>query len=175
MTPPNRLLAAVAVVASSAIAFPAVASATPTPGQATIQQEFPAASALCAKVAAGTENKHIAADLPVAQAACSTLESTFKTASATALTARTTLIPQIATERAAMNAACATVKPALGCNRTRQADHALVKSLKFQLHVAMHTFFVTVDNARTAFWGAIRTIPGEHHIGGDKPLPIPPA
>ena len=175
MTPPNRLLAAVAVIACSAVAFPAAASATPTPGVATIQQEFPAAAALCAKVAAGTENKHIAADLAVAQAACSTLESTFKTASTTVLTARTTLIPQIASEKAAMNAACAAVKPALGCERTKQADHVLVKSLKAQLHLATHTFFVSVDNARTAFWTAIKTIPGEHHIGTDQPLPIPSA
>jgi hypothetical protein len=174
MTPPNRLLAAVAVIASSAVAFPAAASAFPKPGEATIQQEFPVASGLCAKVAAGTENKHIAADLPVAQAACTTLESTFKTASTTALTARTTLIPQIASEKSAMNSACAAVKPALGCNRTRQADHALVKSLKAQLSVANHTYFVAVDNARTAFWTAIRTIPDEHHVATDQPLPIPP-
>jgi hypothetical protein len=176
MTPPNRLLVAVAVIASAAVAFPAAASAKmPKPGEATFQQTYPVASNLCAKVAAGTENRHLKADLAVAQTACTALESTFTLAASTVLTARTALEPQIAADKAASAAACSTGQPVLTCNHTRHTDRAAITALAAELRVAKHTYFITVNSARSTFWSAIHTIPGEHRATADLPLPVPPA
>jgi hypothetical protein len=175
MTPPNRLLAVVAVIASTAVAFPAAASAKPKPGEATFEWTYPVASRICAKVAAGTENKHLKANLAEVQAACTTLQSSFTQAATTVLSARNTLEPQIAADRSSTAAACATAKPVLACNHTRHANEIAIHSLAVQLRLAKHTYFVSVDAARTAFWAVIHTIPGEHRAAADQPQPIPPA
>src|SRR5258708_3139488 len=105
MTPAKRIIGAVTAASALAFSLPGTAGAA-KPGDLTSQQTFPLGSALCAKVAAGTENKHLKAAAAQVTADCAALQSTFTTAQTTVLAARATIEPALAADRAALRTAC---------------------------------------------------------------------
>jgi hypothetical protein len=182
MISPTRISGAVAAAAGTLVlALAGVAGATASPkskpGDLTFQQTFPLASSVCAKVAAGTENKHLAKFVPQVTADCATLQATFTTNQTAVLAARAAILPTLTADRAAIHSACPNPKEkperAL-CVTTRKADRATVKTLGAELRLAYHTYFKSVEAARMAFWAAIKALPGESHIHADKPIPVPP-
>src|SRR5690242_8991980 len=100
MTPPNRIIGAVAATVALAMALPSAAGAS-KPGDRTFQQTFPVASALCAKVAAGTEGPRLKAKLAQVTADCAALEAAFAPAHTTVLAVRTALLPTLIADRTA--------------------------------------------------------------------------
>ncbi|HEX3510770.1 MAG TPA: hypothetical protein VHT27_06690 [Solirubrobacteraceae bacterium] len=176
MTPPTRIVGLVPIVASVlALALPGAAGAIKA-GDATFQQTFPLASSLCAKLAAGTENKHLAKFVPQVTEDCTTLQSAFTNAQTSVLAARTAIQPTLIADRAALHAACPTPRDAaLACRNARHVNRITTHSLALQLHAAAHAYFATIEGARKVFWTAIKSLPGEHHATADKPIVIPPA
>jgi hypothetical protein len=170
MTPPSRLTgAAGALAVAAALAFPGGAGAVV--GTKTFQQTFPQAAKLCAKVAAGTENKHLKHFVTQVTADCTALQSTFTSAQSTVVSARTSITAQIAADRAAIATACpasSTTKPA--CVSTRAGEEAAIAVLNRQLRTARRTYWSTLETARHTFWNAIRSLPGESHVHADTPL-----
>jgi hypothetical protein len=178
MTPSKRIAAAVAVAAGAlALALPGSAFATPKPGSLTFQQTFPLASGVCAKVAAGTENKHLAKFAVQVTADCAALEATFTQNHALVLAARTAILPTLTADRAAVHAACPNPKARpilLACKQAHKTNDAAIRSLVAQLHLAYHTYFKSIEAARGAFWSAIHALPGEKHVHADIPITVPP-
>ena len=98
------LATALALACAFAWALPGAAAAQP--GDRTFEETFPTAGAICAKIAAGTENRRLKAAATQASAACSTLEGEFKSAQSAVLTARSTLTPEIEAARSGAAASC---------------------------------------------------------------------
>jgi hypothetical protein len=173
MTPSTRILGALAASSALALSAPGVAGAAP-PGSLTFEQTFPLASRLCAKVAAGTENKHLKANAAAATADCTTLQSTFTTAHSTVLATRAAILPTLAADRAALKAACPTPKDVKAiCRKAHKADDAAIVSLLHQLRAARHSYYRSIESARKQFWAEIKSLRGEKHIKADKPIQVP--
>jgi hypothetical protein len=172
MTLPTRMVGAVAVAATTvSLAIPGVAGAKA--GDKTFQQTYQIASKLCARVAAGTEGKHLKRFAASVMADCTTLESSFAIARSRVLAARATLAPQIAADRAVITAACPLPndqQPA--CVQTRTQFESAIDVLRRRLVHAVHHYYRAVEAARDRFWNAIREIPGERHIFEDLPIPV---
>jgi len=177
MTPPTRPMAAVAVACALGLALPGAAGAHASPpGSLTFQQTFPLASSLCAKVAAGTENKHLRAHAVQVTADCAALQATFTVAQTTVVAARAALLPQLAADRAAVRAACPNPKVVrAACRKAHKLDDAAIVSILHQLHAARHAYYKSVEAARRQFWAAIKSLPHEHHAKADLPITVPPA
>jgi hypothetical protein len=176
MTPPTRITGAVAVLGTAAaLVFPAVAGAKP--GDKTFAQTFPVASTVCAKVAAGTESKHLKKFVTQVTADCTALQTAFTAAQTTELASRATIEPPLTAARAAVKAACpTTTKPVAGaCMLAHRSNDASIHSLAKALHIAQHSYFSTVEAARLTFWKEIKSLPGEKHIKADTPIPVPSA
>ena len=175
MTARRALALAVAVPATmAAIASPAMA--TPKAGEQTFPKTFPLASALCARVSAGTENRRLKAHAAAVTADCTVLQSTFSAAQVTVLSARTTIEPQITAARLTTATACP--KPQhqpVACRMTRNAEDQVIKVLHRQLRTATRHYYEAIEKARALFWSEIRAFPGEHRIHADPPVIIQPS
>ena len=134
--------------------------ATVRAGDRTYQQTYPVASQLCAKVAAGTEGKHLKRFAATVSTDCTTLQSGFVTAQTTVLAARTAITAQITADRAVMSAACpATAKvPSAVCIQTRKTESYAITVLQHQQRTAARHFYKTVETNRDHFWKAIRSL-----------------
>lgn len=197
MTRSSRISSIVALATALALAFafawalPGVAAAQP--GDRTFEETFPTAGAICAKIAAGTENRRLKAAATQASTACSTLEGEFKSAQSAVLTARSTLTPEIEAARSGAATSCpagpVTPAPApestpeqtpestpggaspatlAGCLSARRQSRASIPLLAAQLHAAYRGYFTSVFHAREAFLAAINAIernaiPGPRH------------
>ena len=172
MTVPPRLLGILAMAAAAApFAVPAAASATA--GDKTLAQTYPVASGLCAKVTAGTENKHLKLYAPQVLADCTALQSEFTATQSAVLLARTTIAVQIASERTTTAVACPTPKDVkAACLHVRRADRTAILALQRQRVHAVRLYYTTIETARDHFWKAIRALPGEHRIHADAPIPV---
>jgi hypothetical protein len=171
MTPPSRIAAVLAAAgAGAALAFPAAAGARA--GDRTFQQTFPVASTVCAKVAAGTEGKHLKRFATQVTADCTALQSTFSTAQSTVLAARSAISAQIAADRALTGAACpASAKaPTVACRHTRAVNDLAIDRLHRQMHHAVRRYYRTIEAARERFWNAIHALPGERRAHQDLPI-----
>jgi hypothetical protein len=174
MTLPTRLFGTIAVAATAvSLAIPGVAGAKA--GDKTFQQTYPLASKVCAKVAAGTESKHLKRFAAQVTADCTTLLTGFTTAQSTVIAARATLTAQIAADRALTAAACPTPhnQPAT-CFPTRAGDDAAIEALNKQLAHAIRHYYRTIEAGRDHFWKAIKALPGERHVHADAPIPVLP-
>jgi hypothetical protein len=179
MTPPTRITGVVAAAAGAlALALPATAGAIPSKlFDRTFQQTYPAASKLCAKVAAGTENKRFAKSATQIAADCAALEATYTSAQTSVLTVRNAVLPTLTADRAAVHAACPNpkAKPQVtACVQAHKANDAAIHTLAAQLRLASHTYFASVEGARRTFWAAIHALPGAKHVKADLPIPVPP-
>jgi uncharacterized caspase-like protein len=176
MTPPSRITGAVAAAAGAlALALPGAASGAKA-GSLTFQQQFPLASALCAKVAAGTESKHLQKFAVQLTADCAALQATFTQSQATVLATRAAILPTLTADRAAVHSACRNLKPKevrLACVRAHRANDAAIKSLVQQLHSANHAYWQSVETARHTFWAEVKSLRGLKHVPADKPIPVP--
>jgi hypothetical protein len=174
MTLPARMVGTVALAATAvSLVNPGVAGASA--GDKTFQQTYPLASRVCARVAAGTESKHLKRFAARVLVDCTALQTTFATAQSTVLAARTTLTAQIAADRALIAAACPTPEnqpPA--CVQTRAQDDPALDALKRQLHHATRHYYRTIEAARDRFWKAIRGLPGEGRVHEDAPIAVLP-
>jgi hypothetical protein len=171
MTVRKSLAGAAAVVGVSvSLASPAAAGARA--GEKTFQQTFPVASRVCEKVAAGTENAHLKKFATQVAADCATLQAEFSGAQTTVLAVRASVTAGIAADRSSIVAACPTPNDgALSCKLSRAHNTALIKALHHQMTAAARSYWHTVELARHRFWTAIRTLPGNHHIKADLPIP----
>jgi hypothetical protein len=177
MTPPVRIAVPAAIVASVlALALPGAAGAIKA-GNDTFQQQFPIASSLCAKVAAGTENKHLAKFVPQVTADCTELQTAFTNAQTAVLAVRASVQPTLTSDRLAIHSACRSVAHAslAACRLSVKADRIQAHALSAQLHAAAHAYFASVEASRKAFWAAIHSLPGQHHATADQPIVVPPA
>jgi hypothetical protein len=175
MTPSKRILGAVAAASTLALALPGAAGAS-KPGDLTFQQTFPLASRLCAKVAAGTENKHLKAAAAQVTVDCEALQSTFTAAQTTVLAARAAIDPALAADRALLRAACPNPKVVhAACRKAHRVDDAAIVVLLHQRHAARHSYYKSVEAARKQFWAQVRALRGEHHVKADTPIAVPPA
>ena len=173
MSPSSRIIGALAAASALALSAPGIAGAA-APGSLTFEQTFPLASRLCAKVAAGTENKHFKANAADVSADCTTLQSTFTTAQSTVVAIRAAILPTLAAEKAAVHAACPDPKVVkAACRKVHRADDAAILSMARQLRAARHSYFKGIESARKTFWTAIKSLPGEKHIKVDKPIFVP--
>jgi hypothetical protein len=172
MTVPPRLLGIVAMAAAAApLAVPAAASAHA--GERTVAQTYPVATALCAKVTAGTERRRLKPYAAQVLADCTALQSGFTAAQSAVLLARTTTAAQIASEQASTTAACPTPKDVqAACRHARRADRNAILALQRQRVHAVRLYYVTIETGRDHFWKAVRVLPGEHHIHPDAPIPV---
>jgi hypothetical protein len=179
MTPPNKLICTVAAAAGAlALALPGAAGATTNakPGDRTFQETYPAATRVCARVAAGTENKHLKQFATQVTADCTTLQNAFNASQTTVLAARTAILPVLAADRAAVHAACpgSKVNPTVAaCVKAHKSLDAQIKSLSASLHAAYRAYGSAVEAARVAFWTAFKSLPGEKHAKTDLPVPAP--
>jgi hypothetical protein len=174
MIPYKRISTAVPLFAVLvALSFPGAAGARA--GDKTIQQTFPVATLLCAKVAAGTENRHLKKFATQVTADCAALQMEFTTAQTQVLAARAAILPTLTADRTAVRAACPNPKVARGaCRAAHRADDAVIHALALQLHAASHAYYTAIIAARAAFWNAISALPGQKHIHRDKPIDILP-
>jgi hypothetical protein len=167
----------VAIVAAFALALPTAAGAharAARAGDLTIQQTFPLASQLCAKVAAGTENRHLKRFATQVTADCAALSMAFTTAQAQVLAARAAILPTLTADRAALAAACPNPRVVHQmCHNVHRADDAAIHALAAEMHAAAHAYYISIIIARARFWDAIQALPGEHHVHQDKPIEIP--
>jgi len=173
MTRSSKLASATAIVAcAAALAVPATAGATTRAGDASFQQVYPDASGLCARVAAGTEHNRLKRYAPQVLADCAALQSTYSSATATVLAARTVLTPQIAADKRALAAACRTsARRDAACRRARPGDSQAIAALKAQLHGDVSSYHASLEAGRRSFWHAIHALRGESKLPGDKPVP----
>jgi hypothetical protein len=170
---PSRIAGVTATAATLAtLALPGVAGAAA--GDKTFPQTFPLASSLCARVTAGVERKSLKPSAAQVLADCSTLQSTFTSAQSTVLAARGTIAPQVAADHAAIAAACPAPAnpPSATCVQTRKIEKAALDALQSQRIAAAMTYYHAIDAARHHFWAAIRTLPGEHRVRADPPVPV---
>jgi hypothetical protein len=175
MTPPKRIIGAIAAAGTLAVALPGNAGATPA-GNLTFQQTFPLASTLCAKVAAGTEGKHLKAAAAQVTADCETLLAEFTAAHNAVLAARASIEPALAADRASLRAACPNPKVVhAACRKAHRLDDKAIVSLLHQRQAARHSYYKAIEAARAQFWAQIHLIRGEHHVKADTPIPVPPA
>jgi hypothetical protein len=169
MTPPTRLVGALAVTATAAsLAIPSAAGARA--GDRTFPQTYPAASQLCTEVAA-SQRKRLRRFAPRILADCTALETGFTAAQSAVVTARTTLGAALAADQAAITAACP--KPMLGhpaCARVRNTENAAIDALQHQRLDAIRRYWRTVETNRRIFWNAIHALPGERHLKADLPI-----
>jgi hypothetical protein len=170
MIPTSRMAAAVAALAATAaLALPAAAGAKA--GDRTFQQTYPMASLLCAKVAAGTEGKHLKRFATQVLADCTALQSGFTAAQSTVLAARAALTPQIVADRAAITAACPTPgAQSAPCVHARSINELAIHKLRHQLRHASRRYWRTIELNRRHFWNAIRGLPGERRVHQDLPI-----
>jgi hypothetical protein len=176
MIRPSRITGAVAAAAGTlALALPGAAAGARA-GDLTFQQQFPLASALCAKVAAGTESKHLQKFATQLTADCAALQATFTTNQAAVLAVRAAIMPTLTADLAAVHSACPDPKAKVqrvACIRAHHANDAAIKSLRAQLHSANRTYWKSVESARHTFWSAVKSLRGEKHVRADKPIPVP--
>jgi hypothetical protein len=172
MMSPCRIAAAAAV--SAAIATGAVtSSASAAAGEKTLAQTFPVASRICAATAAGTERTALKPFAASILADCAALQSAFTGASTTVVAARTAINAQIATEKAAITAACPrphSHRPA--CVLARRTHGATLSALHKQRRAAVQLYYTQIDVARHAFWTAFHSLPPAHNIKADAPVPV---
>jgi hypothetical protein len=173
MTPSTRITGAVAVLGTAAaLVFPAAAGAKP--GEKTFAQTYPLASTVCAKVAAGTERKRLKPFVTQVTADCMALQTAFTTATTTVVAARASIEPPLNAARTAVKTACPTPKDtAPGCMAAERANRASIHALAKALHASVRTYFASIEGARAVFWAAIKSLPGEHHVKTDTPIPVP--
>ncbi len=175
MTPLVRIGGtAAALGATLTLALGGVAGARP--GDATMQQIYPLASGLCAKVAAGTEKPRLKPFATQLTADCAALQKEFTEATTGVVTVRAAVLPALAADRAAVHAVCpkpVTPVPA-ACRLAHTQNDAAIRSLAAQWKAAVHNYFATLVAARAKFWAAVKSLPGEKHAVTDKPLPVPP-
>ncbi len=169
MTPPSRVAAAVAVLAS-AFTLSIAASAAARAGDASFQQTFPVASTLCARVAANTEGKHLKRFASQAVADCTLLLGRFGGAQASVLALRAAVTPQLAADRAAIAGACPSGPQRALCRRTHLREDPAIDALRRQLKVATRSYYRTIELARERFWNAIHALPGERRLRADAPI-----
>jgi len=169
MTLPTRLVGALAVAATAAsLAIPSAASARA--GDRTFQQTYPVASPLCAEVAAG-KRKHLQRFAPRVLADCARLQNGFTAAQSVVLSARASLEGALATDRAAIAAACP--PPMIGrppCERIRDSESLAIAALQRQRVDAARRYFRTIEAHRRIFWRAIHALPGEGRLPADLPI-----
>lgn len=170
----KRLLGVAAIsLTTAALLVPSVASAGNKAGERSFEQTFPVASNLCAKVAAG-KNKHLVKVATQVLADCETLKTEFVTAQTTVNTSRTTIRAQIATDHAAIKAACpggdTDMHPA--CVNTRHSQRVAIGALRTQLLAAIHAYYKTVEADRHAFWAQIKALRPARHLSPDKPIKV---
>jgi len=174
MTLPTRVLGALACAAAVVpLAAPAIADARA--GDATIQQTFPLATGLCAKVAAGTEKRALKPFVSEVSAACTTLQTQFNEAQSKVLATRTAVLPTLIADRTVVHAACPkpNVEPA-ACRLAHTQDDAAIAALRAQWKAAVHQYFGTLEAARKQFWTTIKALPVERRALADKPIAVPP-
>ncbi len=174
----TRAIAAVACAAGAAAlgASATAGAAVPGAGEKTLTQTYPVATALCAKVSAGAEGRHLKRFATQVLADCSALQTNFTEAQSTVLAARAAIASQQATYRSAIVLACPnTGKPALAaCRHTRRVDARALEILSREHHRVVRRYYLTIESGRLHFWHAIRALPGEHHVRTDAPIPVPP-
>jgi uncharacterized protein len=176
MTPPSRIAGALAVL-GSAVALVVPAAANAKAGDKTFQQTFPAAALKCERFAAGKERKGLVPFAAQVAADCTALQTAFTNATTTVVTARATIEPPLAAARAALKAACPNPSPKTlphTCAVAHHANDATIKALAKERQAAVHSYFATIEAARTVFWTAFKTLPGQHGVKADPPLAVPP-
>ncbi len=174
MTPPSRAAGAVAVLAS-ALTLSFAASAAARAGDASFQQTFPVASQLCAKVAANTEGKRLKRFASQAVADCTLLQSRFSAAQASVLAVRSTDMPTLLADRAAIAAACPPGPMRPQCRQTHVIEDPAIDALRRQMSVAVRSYYGTIELAREHFWNAVHAIPGERRVRADGPIAALPS
>jgi hypothetical protein len=159
------------------VAFTGVASATP--GHRPYAKTFPHASHLCKVVAAGHAPKKLKGQEAKVLQSCSTLQSSYDSAAGTALNAQATFKSQRATALAQAKATCqapATTKPM--CLAAKKSARQTIKSDRMTLTSAYKTYHSSIEAARKAFWGSIKTLRGGSSVTPDAPdanAPVPGA
>ena len=189
----NRLLiVAAALVAAVAMALPGAAAAKRHPlkqvrhhhviakaRKATnFRHTYPVASRLCAAAARGKLPKRLAGSLDQVQAACTDLENAFAAARSALKTTAQPLVQQLKALPAQVRSACATARQSGDRSACRQARHdaiATARQLAGQLKTALVAYRNAVNAARSAFWSAIRALPGGAGLHQDAPISTPTA
>jgi hypothetical protein len=171
---PKRLLGVAAIASTAVLILPGAASAGNKAGEQSFEKSFPVASKLCAKVAAGTENKRLVKVAAQILTDCETLKTEFAAAQTTVVTARTTIRAQISADRAAIKVACpkgpSDTHPA--CVSTRHSEKVAIGALRQQLLAAVHLYYKTVESDRRAFWAEIKALRPARHLAPDKPIHV---
>ena len=155
---------------------PAAASAHP--GNRTLQQTYPAASRLCARVDAGTLPKRLAASADQLTSACTALQAAFTAAQSDFTTATTPLTQQGSDAVAQAKTACQTALAAhdrATCRQAIQTARTTLRGLRDQLRTALKAYRTAVEGARKAFWVSVHALRGTAGLAGDKPATQAPA
>jgi hypothetical protein len=166
--------AAVAAVTAAIATGAVTSSAFASPGDKTLAQTFPVASRICTNTAAGKERPALKPFAAMILADCMALQTAFTAAQTTVVAARTTINAQIATEQAAINAACPrprTHKHA--CGLAHRAHDPALTLLHKERAAAVQAYFTSINNARHTFWAAFHSLPGESKVKSDTPA-MPP-
>jgi len=162
MTCRYRLANATAVVAcASILVLPASAGAVRA-GEGTFQQVYPAASGICARMAAGTAtDKRLVSHKAEVLSDCALLQSTYTSATSAMVASRATLAPQIAADTHALADVCSAGSKYQfrACSGARAADEPAIKALTAQLNAAKRSFHASIEAGRARFWAAIEAFP----------------
>ncbi|HVW16773.1 MAG TPA: hypothetical protein VHB30_00865 [Solirubrobacteraceae bacterium] len=156
----RKTLVSIAVALVAAVGTTTVAQAHQGPGRGFLKT-YPVASRLCAKAAAGKLPASLQGSAAQITAACTTLQSSLKTAKDTYNAAVAPLQQQAKDAINALRTACQQAKAANDWNACKAAwDTARAKltDIAKQAKAAQKAYHQAVEAARKAFWATVKPL-----------------
>jgi hypothetical protein len=150
-----------------AAALAVAPAASAKPGKRSFERTYPHASALCAKNANGRTPKRLAASVKEVAGACATLKTSFVNAQNAYTTTVAPLEQQARDTVAAARANCRGAADRPACRTARHDARVKLRGLRRSVTMARWTYHDSVDGARQAFWGTIRSLRGGSSITPD--------